>query len=103
MVKPFLIDSHAHINFNPYKDDTTVDFFTQFDQNQSFSLTVFVANDSSVAGEYELGSVVGMYFPNCILTEKVVGDQDGILIENLTFSANRGEDGASEEIFMGFV
>ena len=90
-------------SFNPYLDDTSTTFADQFEANTAYSLVVFIANDSSSSGELELGSVVGFYFPNCITTERSVGDQDGILVENITFNANRGESGATEEIYMGFV
>ena len=89
-------------SFNPYKDDTDVSNFTLFDQNTSFEIIVTAQNSSSVAGEFELGSCLGVYLPNCLLTEKVVGDQDGILVENLSYSANRGEEGIEEEVYLGF-
>ncbi len=89
-------------SFNPYKDDTSVSQFTTFNTNALFSLILTAQNSSSTAGEFDLGSCVGFYFPNCLTTEKTVGDQDGILVENLTFSANRGTSGTTDEIFMGF-
>jgi hypothetical protein len=89
-------------SFSPYKDDADISNFTKFNANTAFSLIVTAQNASSVSGEFELGSCVGLYLPNCLLTEKVVGDQDGILTEAMSFSANRGEEGTSEEIFMGF-
>jgi hypothetical protein len=90
-------------SFNPYKDDTTTTNFNLFDQNTLFEVIITAQNPSAVDGEFELGSCYGVYLPNCLLTEKVVGDQDGILVENLSFSANRGEEGTEEEIFIGFV
>lgn len=87
---------------NPYKDDTSVANFTTFDQNSLFSLVAVLGNHSSTPGEYDLGSIVGIYLPNCLLTEKKVGDADGILIEDLSFSANRGTDGTSDEFILGF-
>lgn len=90
-------------SYNPYLDDTSTTYADQFDANTAYSLVVFVANDSSTTGEYDLGSVVGFYFPSCITTERSVGEQDGILVENITFNANRGESGSTEEIYMGFV
>lgn len=89
-------------SLNPYKDDTSVAQFTRFNTNASFSLHVVAYNESSTAGEYELGSVIGIYLPQCILTEKVVADQEGILVENLSFSANRGESGTLDELAIGF-
>lgn len=87
---------------NPYKDDTSVANYTTFNNNALFSLVAVLGNHSSVAGEYDLGSIVGIYLPNCLLTEKKVGDEEGILTEELAFSANRGTDGTSEEVIIGF-
>jgi hypothetical protein len=89
-------------SFAPYKDDTTTTNFDLFDQNTLFEIIVTAQNPSAVPGEHELGSCYGIYLPNCLLTEKVVADQDGILTESLSFSANRGDEGTEEEIFMGF-
>lgn len=88
--------------FNPYKDDTSVTNFTKFSANTLFSLVAVLGNHSTVAGEYDLGSIVAFYLPNCLLTDKKVGDADGILVEDMSFSANRGTDGTSEEIIVGF-
>jgi len=88
-------------SFNPFKDDTLVDQFTKFNNNTPFTLLLTGGNDSAVSGEFDLGTNFGIFLPNCILVEKVVGDTDGILVENLSFSANRGTDGTSDEIFIG--
>lgn len=90
-------------SFNPYKDDTSVANFTKFDQNSLFEIIVTAGNNSSTTGEFDLGSNIGIYLPQCILTEKTVGDADGVLLENLSFSANRGTDGTEDEVFIGFV
>lgn len=88
---------------NPYKDDTTYDQFTKFDQNTSFSLFIEAYNPSAVSGEIDMGSAVGIYLPNCIITEYNVQDVEGILTDNLSFSATRGSSGSSEEIYIGFI
>lgn len=93
------------INFtiDPYKDDTSVDQFTKFNANEAYSLFLYAYNPSSVTGEIELGSCVAMYLPNCLTTAKVVGDNEGVLIENIEGQATRGESGETEEIYIGFV
>jgi hypothetical protein len=88
---------------NPYKDDTSVAQFTRFNNNTPFTLVAFAYNPSAVAGEITMGSVVGIYLPNCLITEKTVGDIDGILTDNISFSADRGSAGSNNEIFIGFV
>ena len=90
-------------SFNPYKDDASVSFFTQFNENTPFSLTITIQNPSAVSGEFDLGSICGIYLPSCLLTSKTVADADGTLIEEMEFSANRGTDGLTEEIYLGFV
>jgi hypothetical protein len=90
-------------SMNPYKDDTSVANFTKFDQNTPFSLFVMARNPSAVSGEVELGSVVGIYLPNCLITEKKIADADGILTDELSFSADRGASGTTEEMYIGFV
>jgi hypothetical protein len=88
---------------NPYKDDTSVANFTKFNANTAFSLFVSAYNPSATTGEITMGSVVGIYLPSCIITDKKIGDQQGILTDELSFSANRGSDGSTEEMFLGFV
>lgn len=90
-------------SFNPYKDDTSVAQFTRFNTNAEFSLFFYAANPSSTAGEYVMGSVVGVYLPHCIITEKSVGDLDGVLVEQLSFVADRDEDGSDDEVFIGYI
>lgn len=90
-------------SFNPYKDDTSVAQFTRFDQNTAFSLFVRAYNPSAVSGEIEMGSAIGIYLPNCLITEKKIADQEGILTDELTFSATRGVSGSTEEIYIGFI
>ncbi|MBK6381721.1 MAG: hypothetical protein IPF72_19495 [Chitinophagaceae bacterium] len=88
---------------NPYKDDTSVAQFTRFNTNTPFTLCAFAFNPSAVSGEITMGSVVGIYLPNCLITSKKVADQDGILTDEIEFSADRGNSGSADEIFIGFV
>lgn len=88
---------------NPYKDDTAVTQFTKFNANTEYSLFVSAYNPSSTAGEIQLGSVVGIYLPVCITVEKTVGDQEGLLVDSISFQATRGSAGTTDEIFIGFV
>lgn len=90
-------------SINPYKDDTSVAQFTKFDQNQEFSLYVKAFNPSTVDGEIQMGSAIGIYLPKCLITELNTGDQDGILTDELSFSATRGSAGDTEEIYLGMI
>jgi hypothetical protein len=86
--------------FNPYKTDNSIAQFNRFDANTEFSLFGSAYIPSSTAGEY--GQVVGFYMPKCIITELGEADQDGLLQETISFSAGKGSDGASDEIFISF-
>jgi len=88
---------------NPYKDDTSVAFFDAFDDATEFSMFVIAANPSTTAGEYVMGSVVGIYLPKCLATECKVGEQEGILTDEISFQAVRGSDGATEEMYLGLI
>jgi hypothetical protein len=88
---------------NPYKDDTSVTNYTKFNANTAFSLFITAKNPSSTSGEVELGSVIGIYLPNCLITEKAISEVEGILTDEITFSADRGASGTTEEIYIGFI
>jgi len=90
-------------SINPYMDDTSIANFNNFDGNTAFSLFISAFNPSAVAGEISLGSVVGIFLPNCITTEFVAGDQEGLLTDEITFQADRGSDGTDNEISIGFI
>lgn len=87
----------------PYKDDTSVSQFTNFDNNTEYSLFFYSANPSTTSGEFDLGSVVGIYLPKCITTELAVADVDETLTDAISFSATRGAAGTTEEIYMGLI
>jgi hypothetical protein len=89
--------------FNPYLDDTSVAQFTNFIDNTAYSLFISAYNPSAVTGEIDLGSVVGLYLPNCITTETPVADQEGVLTDAISFQATRGDSGGTDEIFIGMV
>lgn len=85
---------------NPYKQDDNIDDFNRFNSNETFSLFARAYNPTSTDGEYE--EVVSFYLPSCLITEIGEADQDGVLQETLTFSANRGSDGSQEEVYVSF-
>ena len=87
-------------SMNPYKQDDSIDQFTKFKTNSEFSLFGQAYIPSSTAGEY--GQVVSFYLPSCIITELGEADQDGLLQEEVSFSAGRGADGTGEEVYLSF-
>ena len=90
-------------SLNPFKDDTSTANHAAFDAGTEFSLFIKAFNPSAVAGEHVMGSVIGIYLPKCIATDTKVADQDGILTDEISFQAVRGSDGATEEMYLGFI
>lgn len=92
-------------SINPHMDDTDVSRFDDFEAGDEFSLFVYAYNpkDPAVAGEFDLGSSVGVWLPNCFTTEIPVGDLDGVLVDDISFKATRGASGDEEEIYIGMV
>lgn len=90
-------------SFNLYKDDTSVSQFTNFENNTEFALFITAYNPSSVSGEIDLGSAIGIYLPACIITAKPVEDVDGVLVDAISFQATGGTTGDSTDIFLGLI
>lgn len=86
---------------NPYKPDDSVVNFTKYKNGTPFSLFLYGKLPSSVAGEFK--GIVAIYLPNCVITELGEADQDGILQDTITFSADRGSSGDIPEIYMAFI
>ena len=87
--------------FNPYKQDDDIDNFSKFKDNTEYSLFAFAYNPSGVAGEYE--QIVAVYMPYCVSTELGESDQDGLLVEDISFTAGRGSDGTGNELVVAFI
>lgn len=87
--------------FNPYKDPDTIDIFTKYKDNTPFSLFAYGKVPSGVDGEFS--QVVAVYMPNCLITELGEADQDGVLQDAISFSADRGISGEIPEIYIAFI
>lgn len=88
-------------SFNPYLSSTDVANFTKFDTNAPFSLFFSAHNPTTVSGEFK--ETVAVYLPNCLISELGRSDQDGILQENISFTASRGSSNNEDEIFIGII
>lgn len=86
---------------DPYKQDDNIDNFNRFKNNTPFSLFGSMSIPTGVDGEVQ--DIVAFFMPNCLVTEYAEADQDGLLQETLSFSANRGTDGTSEEIYISII
>lgn len=91
-------------SFSPYKEGGSNVQWTKFRDNTEFSLFIYASNPhASVVGELALGSICAVYLPKCIITEFSTGDVDGVLLDAVTFVADRGVDGSTNEIVMSFI
>jgi hypothetical protein len=88
-------------SINPYKQDDSVANYTKYQANTAFSLFAYAKVPTSTDGEF--GNVVAVYMPNCIITELNEADQDGLLQDAITFSANRGASGTTSEIYIAVI
>lgn len=92
-------------SFNPYKDDTDLTQFDNFKCNTPYNLFATAQNNTLDAncdptGEFTGG--VAVLMTNCITTELGESDQDGLLVEDITFEATRGPSGTDEEMKIAF-
>jgi hypothetical protein len=88
-------------SFNPYKLSDSIANYTKFVDNTAFSLFAYAQVPTGTTGEF--GNVIAVYMPSCLITELGEADQDGLLQEAVSFSANRGSSGSTNEIYIGFI
>jgi hypothetical protein len=86
---------------DPYKLDNSTANFDKYTANTSFSLFAYAKVPTGVTGEF--GQIVAVFMPNCLITDLGEADQDGLLKDSITFSANRGSAGTSPEIYVAFI
>ena len=87
-------------SFAPYMDDTSVANFTAFNADTAFSI-MLVAGTVDSNGDFNEGSITGIYLPQCIFTANSITNEDGVLMESLEFRAHRGTEGTSDEVYIG--
>lgn len=92
--------------FNPYKQDDSLTQFEKFKCNEPYTLFVYAFNplldaNCNFTGEFE--QATAMLLTNCITTELGESDQDGLLVNDITFEATRGPEGSDEELKLAFV
>lgn len=87
----------------PYKDDTSVGYYTDWNAGTEFSLFAYAYIPSGTTGQFTMGSIIGFWLPQCIATSFKVSDVDGVLVDELQFKATRGGAGDQEELYIGIV
>lgn len=90
-------------SITPYLDDADTSNFDKFVENENFEITITLANPSGVDGEFELGSAVGAFMPQCVFTALPKADKDGTLTQAGEFQAHTGSTGTETELFLGFA
>jgi hypothetical protein len=88
-------------SFNPYRASDSVAYFTKWMNGTTFSLFLYAANPTAVAGEIE--DVIAFYLPTCYVVSLGAGDQDGILVDEVEFKALAGSDGTGVDIYCSFI
>jgi len=89
--------------FNPYKDDNSLTQFENFKCNVPYDLFLWAFNpDGGCDFNGEFVNGVAIFLTNCITTELGESDQDGLLIEDVSFEATRGPQGTDEEMKIAF-
>jgi len=74
--------------FNPYMQDDNVNVFKNFDCNKKFSIFARTQNeDCDNLGVFEDG--VAFYIPNARNSELGVGDEDGVLTDEIAFTGHK--------------
>lgn len=87
-------------SFNPFMASDSMENYNKFKGNTQFSMFLYSMLPSSTPGEF--ASVVGLYLPQCTMTEISESDQDGLMQDNITFAAHRA-DGTKNEMFLTFI
>lgn len=87
-------------SINPYLDDASIEFFNAFDQNTEFSIFGYAFNYQGT-NESIKDQAVAYYMPTCRIPELSVGDEDGILTEEISGAAYKNEGG--DTIFIAFM
>lgn len=87
-------------SFNPYKQDNSIANFTKYKDNTAFKLFAYGKVPLSNGA---MKHVVAVYLRNCLITEMGEADQDGLLQDSISFSADRGVNGTTPEIVIAFI
>lgn len=86
-------------SINPYMEDDNVDRWDNFNDGDTTNLFVWGGNPTGTDGEFN--QIVAMWLPKVKITNMPAGDQDGVLTDNIEFSAFKTT--GNDSIFMGFI
>lgn len=86
-------------SINPYTSASNVSRWNNFNNGDNTSLFLYAGNPTGVAGEFN--QVIAIWLPKVKITNMPMGDQDGVLTDNIEFSAFKTAGGDS--MFLGFI
>lgn len=89
----------VNLTMNPYMDDSSLTNWNAFENNDDVHIFGYAYNPSSTAGEFS--EAVAFYIPQAKIVESPVGDNDGIVSDQLSVRAHR--ENGNDSIFLGFV
>jgi len=84
---------------NPYMEMDDVDRFALMNTNANMSVFGYAYNPAATDGEIK--EVVCFWLPFTKITEMPMGDQDGVLTDQIKFASHRSVGGDS--VFLGFI
>lgn len=93
-------------SFTPYKQDNDLVQFNNFKCNTPYTLFAYAYNpevDANCNPTGEFSNAVAVLVTNATTTELGESDADGLLVEDVTFEATRGDAGTQEELKIAFV
>jgi hypothetical protein len=99
--KAFVTDRVVTGTFDPLLDDTNVQPYTDWVANTDFEVEAVLSIPDS-SGDFVLGTCVGVWMPQLNYTGLGFNDQDGVIANELPFSAHEGSTG-NDEIYLGFI
>jgi len=87
-------------SFTTYADTASVANYTKFSAGTTFSLLLYAGVPTATAGQFK--DVVAVFIPVCLMTNKPHADADGIVTEQIEFSAGYSSTYASD-IFIATI
>jgi len=97
----FVTDRNITGTFDPFVDDTTVQRFTDWINNNDFEIEA-VLSIPDVSGDFVQGTSFGIWLPQTNYTGMSFTDNDGTVAHELPFSAHESAS-LNDEIYMGFI
>ena len=96
-----ITDQTVSFTANPYMDDTSLDTWDDFNDNDDTSVFFYAFNPSTTAGEFS--EAVAVWIPQGSFTEHNVGDEEGVATNAVSIQAHHSTSGSNDSIFMSFI